>query len=128
MEIKSKRHRETTTWYAHEFRWKRDKYSGFGFDCDKDGNMTNTNPAAIENYNACISGEYDVVDNGVQERLSSWMEPAIGICDKCGKEVRLEGGYCGAVECECGEWYNLFGQAILPPNQWQEPLEPEDYY
>jgi hypothetical protein len=27
----------------------------------------------------------------------------------------------GANECpHCGQWYNVFGQELLPPDQWEE--------
>ena len=48
-------------------------------------------------------------------------EPAVGRCS-CGAEVILDtDDYMGAVECEeCGQWYNLFGQALVDPEYWEE--------
>lgn len=43
---------------------------------------------------------------------------AIGEC-KCGAEVPLMDQYMGACECPgCGQWYNLSGQELLPPEEW----------
>ena len=45
-----------------------------------------------------------------------------GICPSCGRRVYFGGSGCaclsGRAECDCGKWYNLFGQEILPP--WME--------
>jgi hypothetical protein len=45
-------------------------------------------------------------------------------CEQCGKEFKLQDHYCGACECpNCGEWYNLCGQHLNPPEQWEEPID-----
>lgn len=46
-------------------------------------------------------------------------EPAVGIC-VCGMEVELVNQYMGACQCECGRWYNLFGQRLIDPKYWEE--------
>ena len=47
------------------------------------------------------------------------MNPALGLCS-CGKEVVLESDYNGAVQCECGKWYNVFGQELIDPKYWED--------
>lgn len=56
-----------------------------------------------------------------------------GVCQQCGRRVYLGGSgwsaYLGLAECECGRWYNVFGQAIKPPEDWGEDWDSEeDYY
>ena len=54
------------------------------------------------------------------QKINGYREPAHGIC-RCGEEVTLIDEYMGSCQCEnCGQWYNLFGQELLPPNQWEE--------
>ena len=44
----------------------------------------------------------------------------IGKCE-CGNEVMLMDQHMGAAECpECGQWYNLFGQKLKPPEDWED--------
>ena len=33
----------------------------------------------------------------------------------------------GAFECACGQWYNMFGQELNPPEDWEEPLEEDEF-
>ena len=54
----------------------------------------------------------------------TYMNPAVGLCS-CSKEVILvgehaEGIYGGTVQCECGRWYNLFGQELRDPKYWED--------
>lgn len=47
-----------------------------------------------------------------------------GVCPYCGSRVYLGGPgytpYMGVVQCNCGQWYNIFGQALKPPEDWEE--------
>jgi len=43
-------------------------------------------------------------------------DPAIGICDQCGRRVTLHGSF--DCICECGAEYTLFGQRLAPRSQW----------
>jgi hypothetical protein len=44
----------------------------------------------------------------------------IGLCT-CGTEVVLIDEYQGATSChKCKQWYNIFGQALRPPAEWQD--------
>ena len=96
---------------------------GFSFPCDKDGNiLAFDNKAAEENYHNCINGNYNVTPTGIRKHTWSYIEPAIGKCH-CGKLVSLEDHYCGACECECGQWYNLCGQELVSPQYWKEPID-----
>lgn len=50
-------------------------------------------------------------------------------CPNCGKEVVTMGpGFDGAYECVCGQWVNLFGQALRPPQEWEEDFGPTYEY
>ena len=48
-----------------------------------------------------------------------------GICPQCGRRVYIGGSGCwasylGLTMCECGQWYNVFGEAIKPPEMWED--------
>lgn len=97
-----------------------DKYgNGYSFDCDEQGNLTTTNPAALENYERCRNNHSDFERSGVVTQYKNhFKQPAIGMCE-CGETFELVNEYMGACECPgCGRWYNLFGQELNPPDQW----------
>ena len=58
--------------------------SGFAFPCDEQGNPVNLKPYGQENYNKCISGEYDVEDKGIR----TWRQE-IRLCS-CGSLKHYE--------------------------------------
>ena len=59
----------------------------------------------------------------VETTYHRWGTPRIGLCDLCGAEVELEGDPC---PCDCGAFYNSFGQRLAHPSQWGE--ETGEYY
>lgn len=91
------------------------RHSGFGFDCDKDGNVDESKmaPAGLENLIKCRAGD---VKPYVEKRENSYRQPAIGVCD-CGEEVYLDGF---ANSCDCGRDYNSAGQQLADRSQWGE--------
>ena len=98
--------------------------NGFGFPCDKEGNLLpNDNPCAIDNYHYCLENS-DIFErfNEVVTYRYRVKENAHGTCH-CGREIELFDQYCGACECDCGQWYNLFGEEILSPSEWQEDID-----
>ena len=51
--------------------------------------------------------------------------PASGICN-CGNRIDLTDDYYAACQCPiCGQWWNLSGQELRPPHEWEEQLEPD---
>ena len=96
--------------------------NGYGFPCDKDGNfLENSNPCAKKNYEWCLNNPDKFVrfNQVVKYERRTW-DNAHGTCD-CGNDVELYNEYCGACQCnKCGQWYNLFGQKLLPPKCWEE--------
>lgn len=97
-------------------------YNGCGFPCDENGRVFDDIPdAAKENYKWCLDHpEKFVRFNEVIKHERRTYDNAHGTCD-CGNEVELYNQYLGACECEqCGKWYNLFGQELLPPTAWNE--------
>lgn len=99
-------------------------YNGFGFPCDANGKLLQSeeeNPAAHANLRRCLEhpekfGRF----NKIIKHERSVMDNAHGTC-ACGNEVELWDSYLGACQCEkCGKWYNLFGQELLPPENWEE--------
>lgn len=96
--------------------------NGFAFPCTADGELLpEINPAAYVSYLWCMQSPSSFKRfNKVVERKYRIREDAHGTCT-CGCEVWLIDQYCGACQCpDCGRWYNLFGQELMPPEQWEE--------
>ena len=100
-----------------------DHGSGASFPCDKLGNLLKDKmpDEALTNYEYCINHpEHFTTFNEVNRYAYRYKELAHGTC-LCGHEVYLHNQYMGACQCEvCGRWYNLFGESLLPPDQWEE--------
>lgn len=96
--------------------------NGFAFPCTADGELLpEINPAAYVSYLWCMQSPSSFKRfNKVVERKYRIREDAHGTCT-CGCEVWLIDQYCGACQCPgCGRWYNLFGQELMPPEQWEK--------
>jgi hypothetical protein len=96
--------------------------NGFGFPCDASGKLLDglTKEAKV-NYEWCLQHpERFERFNKVVKHVRRVKDAAHGKC-KCGNDVELWNEYDGACQCQkCGQWYNLFGQELLPPEQWEE--------
>jgi hypothetical protein len=93
--------------------------AGFSFEVDQDGVAIgiDANEARLANWRGCISGEFDVTDQGVVEEEWIIDVPASGVCS-CGERVELTDGlenYCS----KCGTCYNLSGQKVLGRAAWE---------
>lgn len=117
---------ETIKEYYINFWYKDDRNAGFCFPATRHGkpDFSRMTTEAIANYKACLTDER-LTEAEFEPREYTYMNPAIGLCT-CGKEVVLEGGYEGATQCECGRWYNLFGQSLIDPKYWY--IDEDDYY
>lgn len=103
-------------------------YNGFNFPCDKDGNLLQGVPqVAIRNYHKCLeTPDRFVRFNKVIKTERRVRNNAQGTCH-CGNTVELYDMYYGSCQCEkCGQWYNLSGQMLVPPEMWEEDYE-NDY-
>lgn len=115
MELIREREQKEEIYYEHEFLWKKDRSAGFVFPCNEKGELEpGLNPAAIENYNNCINGVYDVEDLGIRKHIYRWTEPAAIKC-VCGEEVELHNF---TNTCDCGRDYNMSGQLLADRSQW----------
>ena len=106
-----------------EFWYKEDLNAGYCFPAVAPGipKFFSMTPEAIKNYNACLEDDC-LTEAEFTTHTNTYMEPAVGKCS-CGREVVLECDYAGAVRCECGRWYNLFGQELRDPKYWEEDYE-----
>lgn len=113
-------------WY--ELCYDDGEGNGYGFPCDESGSLFPMSDAAKESLSYCKSHSEDFLRNGeVVQYRNSYMELPHGRC-KCGAEVYLVSNYYGATECDCGRWYNSFGQELVPPENWDiDPCE-EEYW
>lgn len=113
-------HLETKVW--HELTFDDGKGNGFVFPCDLEGNVTTKHAGALANYHKCLlNPEKYRRFNKVVRCEQTYVEPAQGNCNYCGKLVVLRNQYMGACQCDnCGQWYNLSGQELKPREQWAE--------
>lgn len=102
--------------------------NGFAFICDESGvvDLTKMSDGAFENLQFCMAHPEKFKRFGkVVAWKRRWREPDKGTCH-CGQVVELVNEYYGSCQCpKCGQWYNLFGQELLPPNEWK--MDEEDY-
>ena len=116
----------TVTEYYIEFKYKDDPNAGFCFPATRLGgpDFSSMAPEAKVNYEACLTDER-LTEAEFTTTTRIYVEPAVGKCS-CGALVTLDSDYQGAVRCECGRWYNLFGQSLIDPKYWYR--DEDDYY
>lgn len=107
---------EKTLEYLHE------NDCGYSFDLGADDTPIFSCQAALDSYEHCEANREKFFWIGKKVRTRRVKIPARGVC-QCGCELPLIGRYYGATECDCGLWYNMMGQEILPPEMWEERLE-----
>ena len=113
MKIKRKRDRRIIKNYELRFKHKSTYgWGGYGFPCNSKGVLLNKeHKERIRELK--LDPEYE------NQGLYSWdqvvVDPAIGECEHCGKDVTLWDSMNN--ECECGANYNVFGGRIKPISQ-----------
>ena len=122
MKIISEAHKETRNDYGMCY----DNLNGGGgymFECDEKGviDTAKFNPAALTNYNKCISGEVKTSRPPyIQKYSHEYMVWAVGKCDECGNEVELVPEQGDGIGCVCGSLYNQLGNRLRPRLEWEE--------
>ena len=111
---------ETIVAFTIEYSYKDDPLAGFCFPAKKDGtpDYEVMGPEMRANYERCLTDDR-LTEPEFKVNKHTYMNPAVGKCI-CGAEVVLDSDYAGAVRCECGRWYNLFGQELRDPEYWEE--------
>lgn len=120
--IKDFKQGEWVTQYWYELTYDDGAFNGYGFPCDENGNPApDMNPAALKNLEWCREHPEKFVRFGeVVKHKHSYRENPSGTC-RCGERIELWNEYYGACQCpKCGKWYNLFGQELNPPKDWEE--------
>lgn len=105
---------------AYELVFDDGHNNGFAFPCDESGNLLpELSKEAVANYQYCMAYPENFERyNKVVCRKWRYRQNATGVCS-CGEKIELYDAYMGACECPyCGQWYNLFGQKLNPPDQW----------
>lgn len=118
--IKERESKESIT-YSLEFDYRDDSGGGFTFPCNQQGEILEDKmpQTAIDNYHRCLRDNRLTLPY-VHTHKNHWVEPAVGEC-VCGEQVVLESQYMGACQCpKCGQWYNIFGQSLIPPEHWED--------
>ena len=112
----------TVSDYYIEFKYKDDPEAGFWFPANKDHTpaFDKMTLDAVANYKSCLTDDR-LTKAEFTINTMTCTEPAVGKCG-CGAEVVLDptGSYLGAVRCDCGKWYNIFGQELKYPKYWEE--------
>lgn len=111
---------EWRTNYEYNLVFDDGQGNGFAFPCSEAGEPM-LNDCNRENYEYCQAHpEQFVRFNKVVKDSWRYKVNAHGTCH-CGEVVELYDEYLGACHCEkCGQWYNLFGQELKPPAEWEE--------
>ena len=107
------------TYYSYDFDINKD--GGFTFPCDENGiiDFPSLNDGAKQNLIYCLNNTSKFKSIGKRKHGYSYKEPAVLKCN-CSAEFPLINEYLGACECpECGQWYNLFGQELENPSEWE---------
>jgi len=118
MKIIQQRQRITRVEYSLEYEANDNPQCGFGFPCDEQGNLLPLSDGALENYQRCTTGVYDVTCMGVRKITHTYVEPAVVICECCGAKVYLE-SFTNTCDT-CDSDYNISGQLLAPRSQWGE--------
>lgn len=126
VKIISQRERVKHVEYKREFTAVgMPKGNGYSFPCDSEGNLIPDEYYECwkKNYDFCISNPDKFIDEGVVENSWTYMENAKALCS-CGETIELYDQYMGACDCpKCGQWYNLFGQALIDPEHWEDDCD-----
>ena len=114
-------HGKTISTTCYELTFDDGQNNGYAFPCDKDGKLGILNPDAEDNLKYCLSHPEEFERfNKVVTRKEKYKENPVAVCE-CGASFDMVSQYLGACECpKCGKWYNLFGQELLPPDQWED--------
>lgn len=105
--------------YSIDFDLVEDPSSGYSFDADgPDFNPVFGNDIQKKNYRMCVENP-ETYDRVFRVRTHRYREPAIGLC-ACGNKLLLVDRYRGACQCDCGRWYNIYGQSLIDPEYWEE--------
>lgn len=111
-------HREYIVESNLEYRYRDDPDSGFAFPW-RNG-AVQLNPQSEENYKWCQEHPDEIECLGVVKITTSHWVPSLAKCE-CGEKFYLDGSYYGSNQCpQCGRWYNIWGQEIRSPDQWEE--------
>jgi hypothetical protein len=107
-----------------EFTYKDDPDAGFVFPATVHGDpdFDSMCSEALANYDKCLTNKDRFTEPEFKVEKYTYTHPAIGQCS-CSRYLTLECDYEGAVMCECGKWYNLFGQELRDPKYWEEDYE-----
>jgi hypothetical protein len=118
MEIIRKRERVEEEKHFLHFDKKSDPDSGYSFDCDEHGNVTETGEAALRSYRHCLDNPDEYLPPRLVALSNRYTEPAVGRCE-CGREVVLDHPLDNT--CECGRNYNMSGQLVRLSSEAEEP-------
>ena len=107
--------------------YEDDQGEGYAFPCDEDGHILwgeCYDPDVTKKSIAKCKASPDRWTGKAGEVVTLAYREIYGICPCCGRRVYFGGSgwaaSAGVAECDCGKWYNIFGEEILPPKPWEE--------
>lgn len=115
--------------YQISFVDVNDSGSGYGFECDKNGNLFPFKyPEGQKSYDYCMANPDKMRAEGTLDYSYDYRESAKGKCE-CGRIIDLEGDSMGECDCECGRVYTIFGQELIGHTMpWAGQNEDGEYY
>ena len=123
--IKNREPEQIVEYYV-EYYYDETRDAGFSFPANSkyEVDTETMTPEGKVNYERCLNDK-SLIGPVHQKYEHTYINPAVGKCS-CGAEVILDSDYAGAVRCECGKWYNIYGQELRDPKYWEE--DDSDYY
>ena len=111
---------EENIYYTLDFNLKEDPGAGYTFPCNEKGIVEKMNPAAEESYEYVKANLNKYFSPKLQKHIDHYRHRPTIKCD-CGEEFELNDMYYGSCDCpKCGQWYNLFGQKTLSPDEYRD--------
>lgn len=107
--------------------------SGYSFPCDEGGRILweeFSSKDAAEKSLAYCKAHLEMWTGKCGEIVAYVSHYRYGICPHCGLRVYFWGAgwssSLGVSQCDCGHWYNIFGQEMRPPEDWEDVDEDLD--
>lgn len=121
LKLISERRIERWVEYSLCFDTGKERHCGFSFPCNEQGGVDeiSLSPEGLKNYYDLLSGKTAYTRKYVEEVKCCNKIPAVMLCH-CGRHLDMVPDGAGAVDCECGRIFNLFGQELSPREEWGE--------
>ena len=122
---------EVCTEYVQGFYWRGNFGSGFSFPSDPQGNveLNKLKPIALEHYNKCIDGTYDVVKCNIEKFVTRRKLCECGSGEVPEQHLDARGIYLthACTACEAEKLGRYRADVLTDCNYWtDEPIDEPD--